>query len=114
MDAIVLALGPARNPCALPALDALARQLTGKSEYSHFRALARAYGAIGGKDAAASLATLLKIPGVSGHAIGDAVPPPIPGYSDLAMNAERSLRSYLADPRRVYANFARKVLAARP
>ena len=29
-------------------------------------------------------------------------------------SAERSLRSYLADPRRVYANFARKVLAARP
>ena len=135
LDAIVLALGPARNPCALPALDALARQLTGKSEYSHFRALARAYGAIGGKEAAASLAMLLKIPGVSGHAIRDEVPPPIPGYSDLAMNAERSdvlrelcvavalyrigdpdgsakrsLSSYLGDPRRVYANFVRKVL----
>ena len=61
-----------------------------------------------------------------GHAIQDAVPPPIPGYSDLAMNAERSdvlrelcvaaalyrlgdpdgsakrsLDAYLNDPRRV-------------
>ena len=136
LDAIVIALGTARNPCALPALDALARQLTGESEYSHFRALARAYGAIGGKGAAASLVHMLKIPGVSGHAIRGAVPPPIPGYSDLAMNAERSdvlrelcvaaalyrlgdpdgsakrsLDAYLNDPRRVYANFARQVIA---
>ena len=139
LDAVIIALGTARNPCALPALDALARQLTGESEYSHFRALARAYGAIGGKGAADSLAWMLKIPGVSGHAIRDAVPPPIPGYSDLAMNAERSdvlrelcvaaalyrlgdpdgsakrsLTAYLSDPRRVYANFARQVITPRP
>jgi len=139
LDAIIIALGTTRNPCALPALDALARQLTGESEYSHFRALARAYGAIGGKGAAASLTMLLKIPGIADHAIQDAVPPPIPGYSDLAMNAERSdvlrelsvaaalyrlgdpdgvakrsLNAYLADPRRVYANFARLVLNPKP
>ena len=139
LDAIIIALGTARNPCALPALDALARQLTGESEYSHFRALARAYGAIGGKGAAASLARMLKIPGISGHAIRGVVPPPIPGYSDLAMNAERSdvlrelcvaaalyrlsdpdgsakrsLMAYLDDPRRIYANFARQVIGPRP
>jgi hypothetical protein len=82
---------------------------------------------------------MLKIPGILGHAIRDAVPPPIPGYSDLAMNAERSdvlrelcvaaalyrlgdpdgsakrsLAAYLDDPRRVYANFARQVIAPRP
>ena len=139
LDAIIIALGNARNPCALPVLDALARQLTGESEYSHFRALARAYGSIGGKGAAVSLARMLKIPGISGHAIRDAVPPPIPGYSDLAMNAERSdvlrelcvaaalyrlgdpdgsakrsLDAYLNDPRRVYANFARQVLSPKP
>ena len=138
LDAIIIALGNARNPCALPVLDALARQLTGESEYSHFRALARAYGAIGGKGAAASL-KMLEIPGVSGHAIRDAVPPPIPGYSDLAMNAERSdvlrelcvaaalyrlgdpdgsakrsLDAYLTDPRRVYANFVRQVVRPKP
>ena len=69
----------------------------------------------------------------------DAVPPPIPGYSDLAMNAERSdvlrelcvatalyrlgdpdgvakrsLDAYLTDPRRVYANFVRQVLNPKP
>ena len=96
---------------------------------------ARAYGAIGGKGAADSLVRMLKIPGVSGHAIHGAVPPPIPGYSDIVMNAERSdvlrelcvaaalyrlgdpdgsakrsLDAYLNDPRRVYANFVRKVL----
>ena len=139
LDAIIIALGTARNPSALPVLDALARQLTGESEYSNFRALARAYGAIGGKDAADSLAMMLKLPGVSGHAIKEPVPPPIPGYSDLAMNAERSdvlrelcvaaalyrigdpdgaakraLDAYLSDPRRVYANFARQVIGPRP
>ena len=61
--------------------------------------------------------------------------PPIPGYSDMAMNKERSnvlrelcvasalcrlgdpdgsarrsLAAYLNDPRRIYANFARRVL----
>ena len=135
LDAVVIALGLTRSEKALPALDSLARQLTGESEYSHFRALARAYGAIGGKGAASALSGLLKLPGVAGHAIKEPVPPPIPGYSDLAMNAERSdvlrelcvaaalyrlgdpdgaakrsLSSYLGDPRRVYANFARKVL----
>ena len=135
LDAIVIALGLTRSEKALPVFDALARQLTGKSEYSHFRALARACDSIGGNTAASILAGLLKLPGVSGHAIATAIPPPIPRYSGFAMNkersdvlrelcvaaalyrlgdpdgsAERSLTAYLKDPRRIYANFARRVL----
>ena len=138
IDAIVIALGNTRDKAALPCLDALARQLTGTSEYSHFRALARAYGAIGGKPSAISLARLLALPGVAGHAQAADAHVPIPGYSDSAMNAERSdvlkelcvaaalyrlgdpdgsaqrsLDAYLADPRRIYANFVRKVKTSR-
>ena len=47
MDALVIALGLTRSEKALPVLDALARQLTGESEYSHFRAIARALEEIG-------------------------------------------------------------------
>ena len=135
MDALVIALGLTRSEKALPVLDALARQLTGESEYSHFRAIARACDSVGGGRAAAILAGLLRQPGVAGHAVEAATPPPIPGYSDVAMNKERSdvlrelcvaaalyrlgdpdgsarrsLMSYMGDPRRIYANFARRVM----
>jgi hypothetical protein len=135
MDAVVIALGLTRSEKALPVLDSLARQLTGESEYSHFRAIARACDSVGGRTAAAILAGLLSLPNVAGHAVASATPPPIPGYSDIAMNAERSdvlrelsvaaalyrlgdpdgsakrsLTAYLNDPRRIYANFAQRVL----
>ena len=135
MDALVIALGLTRSEKALPVLDALARQLTGESEYSHFRAIARACDSVGGGRAATILARLLRLPGVAGHAVGAATPPPIPGYSDVAMNKERSdvlrelcvaaalyrlgdpdgsarrsLMSYMGDPRRIYANFVRSVI----
>ena len=135
MDAVVIALGLTRSKNALPVLDSLARQLTGESEYSHFRAIARACDSVGGRTAAEILAGLLKLPNVAGHAISAVTPQPIPGYSDIAMNkersdvlrelcvaaalcrlgdpdgsAERSLMAYLDDPRRIYANFARRVL----
>ena len=135
MDALVIALGLTRSEKALPVLDALARQLTGESEYSHFRAIARACDSVGGGCAATILAGLLRLPGVAGHAVEAATPPPIPGYSDVAMNkersdvlrelcvaaalyrlgdpdgsAKRSLMSYMGDHRRIYANFARRVM----
>lgn len=135
MDAIVIALGNTRRADALPILQALARKLNGKSAYSHFRVLSRACASIGGPDAAAILSSLLALPGVAGHALRPDAHPTIPGYSDIAMNeersdvlrelcvaaalyrlgdpdgsAKRSLRAYLGDPRRVYANFVRLVL----
>ena len=135
MDATVIALGNTRSVDALPVLQALSRQLDGTSAYSHFRALSRACASIGGPDAASVLVSLLALPGVAGHALRPDAHPTIPGYSDIAMNAERSdvlrelcvaaalyrlgdpdgsatrsLRAYLDDPRRVYANFVRLVM----
>lgn len=135
IDAIVIALGHTRNEKAFAVLAGMARKLTGDSEYSHFRAMARACESMGGGRAAAILAPLMSIPGVAGHAFAAGRYPKIPGYSDQEMNTERSnvlrelcvaaalyrlgdpdgsarrsLVSYLEDTRKVYANFARKVL----
>ena len=136
IDRYVIALGNTRSKAALSVLDRLASELTGASEYSHFRALALAYESIGDRTGAAALARLLKLEGVGGHAIGPNEIPPIPGYADPPTNVERSnclrelciaralyrlgdveglgertLEAYSRDPRRVYANHARKVLS---
>lgn len=135
VDRYVIALGNTKSKAALPVLDRLASELTGASEYSHFRALALAYESIGDGRGAAALARLLKIPGVGGHALAPDAIPPIPGYDDRATNAERSdclrelsvaralyrlgdvdgigrrsLEAYSRDPRRAYANHVHKVL----
>ena len=135
VDRYVIAAGKTRAKALLPVLDRLAGELTGASEYSHFRALSFAYEWIGEPAGAAALARLLALPGVGGHAFGPDEVPPIPGYSDLTMNAERSdclreicvaralyrlgdvgglgrrtLEAYAADPRRAFANHAIKVL----
>ena len=136
IDSYVIALGRTRAKSAVPVLDALAAKLTGESEYSHFRALSLAYQDIGDASGAAALARLLALPGVSGHALKPGELPKIEGYSDLVMNTERSmvlrelcvaralyrvgdldgrgrgtLEAFADDPRRVYGNFARLVLA---
>ena len=135
MDRWIIALGNTRDVRALPVLDALANKLTGEREYSHFRALAKAYEKIGSKSSAAVLARLLSLPGVKGHAIAPGQVPLIEGYSDLWADKERSdalreinvaralynlgdvdglgksvLQAYAADPRRAFANHARLVL----
>ena len=137
VDRYVIALGNTKAKEALPVLDRLAAELTGASEYSHFRALALAYESIGDRRGAAALARLLALEGVGGHALGPDEVPPVPGYEDRMADAERSdclrelcvaralyrlgdkdglglrtLKSYLSDPRRAYASHVRKVLAA--
>ena len=136
VDRYVIAAGRTKAKAALPVLDRLASELAGASEYSHFRALALAYESIGDPRGAAALTRLMKLPGVGGHAVAPDAIPPIPGYADPPTNAERSdclrelcvaralyrlgdadglgkraLEAYSRDPRRAYANHARKVLA---
>ena len=138
VDRWVIALGNTRAKAALPVLDRLAAKLSGTSEYSHFRALARAYEAIGEAKGAAALARLLKLDGVGGHALRPGEVPTIPGYGDVPTNGERSdalrelcvaralyrlgdadglgrktLETYAADPRRAFANHAKLVLKAK-
>ena len=138
VDRWVIALGNTRAKEALPVLDRLAAKLSGASEYSHFRALARAYESVGEAKGAEMLARLLKLDGVGGHAFRPGDVPPIPGYSDLPTNRERSdalreicvaralyrlgdadglgrrtLEAYAEDPRRAFASHAKLVLKSR-
>ena len=111
--------------------------LTEKSEYSHFRAIARALEEIGDKSAAPALARVLKRPGIGGHAQKmQANVPVFEGYSNRAGDWERTLslreiciaralyrlgdtpdglgrrtlEAYVADPRRAFATHAKLVL----
>ena len=119
------------------ALVAKAAQLTEKSEYSHFRAIARALEEIGDPRGIEALADVLRRPGIGGRwqEMGPE-PPVVPGYRNAAGDWERTLalrelclaralfrlgdtpdglgrktlERYAADPRRAYAKHARMVL----
>ncbi|MGN0833493.1 MAG: FAD-dependent oxidoreductase [Kiritimatiellia bacterium] len=82
IDSYVLALGATRADCAFEPLAALAGKLSPQDYYSHFRALSRAFEALGDARGAAVLAKALAMPGVGGHAFDysrDGVPP-VPEY----------------------------------
>ena len=137
VDSYAIALGHAKVRAAVPALVEKADLLTEKSEYSHFRAIARALEEIGDKSAAPALARVLKRPGIGGHAQKmQAKVPVFEGYSNKAGDWERTLslreiciaralyrlgdtpdglgrrtlEAYAADPRRAFAAHARLVL----
>ena len=91
-DSYAIALGHAKVRAAVPALIEKADKLTEKSEYSHFRAVARALEEIGDKSAAPALARVLKRPGIAGHAQKmQANVPVFEGYSNKAGDWERTL-----------------------
>ena len=139
MDSYVIALGYAKSAAAVPVLVTKAGELRPADAYSHYRALALAFEKIGDKSAAPALAGLLKLPGVSGHALAPSTMPPVYGSSQNGpVDEERTfvlrelvlaralynlgdtgglgakiLRAYAADPRGAYAAHARLVLAAR-
>jgi len=71
LDSLVITLGRTRDPRAVPVIVALARKLTPKSAFSHFRAVALALEQLDTQQAAQVLAQLLKLPGVMGHAVTD-------------------------------------------
>jgi len=72
MDARLIALGRIGSEAAWPVIIEKATQLDGDSEFSHFRAIAEAceglYPRCNYDGAAEVLSSLLKLPGVAGHA----------------------------------------------
>lgn len=70
LDALITALGNAREASALPAVLDKARMLEPEDYFSHFRAVAMATEAIGSREAVPVLAAMLTTPGVRGHSIG--------------------------------------------
>ncbi len=69
LDGLIMALGKCRKPEGLPAIFRIASKLTVMSSFSHFRAIAEACENIKNSESAPVLSQLLKMPGVSGHAL---------------------------------------------
>ncbi len=69
LDSLIIALGRTKSPLALKPILEKAALLTPTSELSHFRAVALALEALGVPGAAKPLADLLRLPGISGHAV---------------------------------------------
>jgi len=71
VDSYLIALGRSRAKTALAAVVAKARAMSEKNAYSHFRAIALAFEGIGDPAGIPELVRLLKLEGVSGHALND-------------------------------------------
>jgi flavin-dependent dehydrogenase len=137
LDSYIIALGRTRDPRALPVLKARAEQLTPKSEFSHFRAMALALEALKARAGAPILANLLGLPGIANQAMPDIktalqVTPPSPTDTGMRNRAlielvllrslyrcgdvdglgEKGLRQFAQDLHGHYARHARAVLAA--
>jgi len=67
LDKLIVAAGRLRDPRAIAPILHLARQLTSKSEFSHFRAVSQALEWIGDPSAAPVLADLLQRPNIRDH-----------------------------------------------
>ena len=123
LDALILALGCARDRRAVPALLDKLKGLDAASDFSHHRALAEALEMIGDPQAARPLAELLAKPGMTGHSLHG------PGTTDRSKSlrelilaralyrlgdwqgvGEKVLRNYAGDVRGVYAGHAASVL----
>jgi ribulose 1,5-bisphosphate synthetase/thiazole synthase len=140
VDSYLIALGRSKSTKALPVILEKARELTVTNEFSHFRALAIALEGIGDASAAPALAELLKTTGISGYSISmdnaKTAFPILATFQDAAGNKERTnvlrelslaralyrlgdsnglgekiLSAYARDPRGMYANHAKLVLA---
>jgi hypothetical protein len=68
LDSYIIALAKSKAANAAEAVAALARQIDGKSAYSHIRAVAMYFEAIGERKYASLLAEKLKLPGIAGNA----------------------------------------------
>ena len=139
VDSALIALGTCRYGFAAPEVKRLADMLAATNAYSHFRAIARAAEGCGvvardRRRLAKSLHRLLSLPGVGGHSRERVEP--LTGYDDSVADRERTLvlrelvlaralynlgdeaglarrtlRAYMHDYRRAYANHAKMVLA---
>jgi flavin-dependent dehydrogenase len=68
MDNLIIALGRTGQNCGVEPILEKVRQLTPRSEFSHYRAVAMALETLRDTRAAGALADLLKTKGISGHA----------------------------------------------
>ena len=92
IDSYIIALAKSRAAEARPAVAALAAQLDATSHYSHFRAVALYFEAIGDARDAEILETLLSKPGIGGHAFAwerDGAPA-IPDYNVYNFRTKRT------------------------
>ncbi|MDR2496031.1 MAG: FAD-dependent oxidoreductase [Tannerellaceae bacterium] len=136
LDALITALGRARQASSLPYILSKARQLTPDREFSHYRAVCKASEAIADPAAAPVLAELLCAPGMRGHSIAgyaDARRSTVPDTNDVSVRnialkelhlagalylcgdhegtAEAVLRAYAEGLQGHYARYATEILA---
>jgi len=136
LDSLVVALGRTGDSRALDVLVEKAKSLDAESEFSHCRAVALAFEALGDRRAVKPLAELLEKPGMTGHAFTDiesarSRTPPSPTDNktrnaslkelflaralyrcgDYKGIGERILKQYARDLRGHYARHARAVLS---
>lgn len=69
LDALITALGNARDTSVLPTILEKAKKLEPEDYLSHFRAITMATEAIGSREAVPVLLAMLTTPGVRGHSI---------------------------------------------
>ena len=69
LDALITALGNARDTSVLPTILEKAKKLEPEDYLSHFRAITMATEAIGSREAVSVLLAMLTTPGVRGHSI---------------------------------------------
>lgn len=91
LDALITALGNARDASTLPAVLDKARKLEPEDYFSHFRAVSMATEAIGSREAVPVLAAMLTTPGVRGHSIGSFAEARSSAVPDLNDTSTRNL-----------------------
>ncbi len=69
LDALIISLGRTRDASALPVILEKAKQLYPEDYFSHFRAISMACEEIGSSEAVATLAYLLRMPGMRHHCV---------------------------------------------
>ena len=98
LDNLLVALGRAGDPKAVPAIVAKLRQLDAEQAFSHHRAAGLALELIGDPSAAEPLAELLAMPGLTGHVHKDvqaASERGVPGGTNAEQTRRESLRELM-------------------
>jgi flavin-dependent dehydrogenase len=87
LDALLMALGNAGDASTFPVIAVKAGLLEPEDEFSHYRAVAKAAGAIRSREAVPVLAAMLRAPGMQCHAIrsyGEARSRVVPDMNDVS------------------------------
>ena len=136
LDALLMALGNAKQESSLPVIIEKAALLKPEDYFSHFRAVSMAFESIGSKDAVPTLTKMLTMPGVRNHSISsfhDARKSVVPDADDVSTRnkslkelhiaralylcgdkdslGERVLRKYAEGLQGHYARYASELLA---